>query len=176
MKKLLLPLLLSALPASAREAVHVIRTEDDTRFPADASFCGEALPGANVLLGAAAYAPRFRVQDGAQVNAGAQPVGRATACLKRTVEGFTPGVVQEVALQVSLGKEGPRYRAKGTCTWLSTTVPVQGLMLVSCGLILTEGPPGLLGGAVTSLSVFNPQRLPGFITGSHWTLHAYFDK
>jgi hypothetical protein len=41
------------------------------------------------------------------------------------------------------------------------------------GRPLIEGPPGSLGGAVSSRSVFNPQHLPGLATGSHWTVHVY---
>jgi hypothetical protein len=38
-----------------------------------------------------------------------------------------------------------------------------------------EVPPGFVGGVATSNSVFNPFRLPGFGTGSLWTVRLYTD-
>jgi hypothetical protein len=38
---------------------------------------------------------------------------------------------------------------------------------------VTRGPEGFLGGAATSMSIFNPLRLQGAGTGSFWTLRAY---
>ena len=46
-------------------------------------------------------------------------------------------------------------------------------MLAGCALKLVGAPEGVLGGLVTSASVFNPYSIPGFGTGSVWTLHLY---
>jgi hypothetical protein len=38
---------------------------------------------------------------------------------------------------------------------------------------MTKFPEGVAGGAVTSVSTFNPFRLAGFATGSYWTAQIY---
>ena len=41
---------------------------------------------------------------------------------------------------------------------------------------MTAFPLGVVGGAIASLSSFNPFRLPGLTTGSYWTLQYYDDS
>jgi hypothetical protein len=38
---------------------------------------------------------------------------------------------------------------------------------------VVDGPSWMTGGAVTSLSIFNPAKLAGFATGSEWTVQFY---
>jgi len=52
-------------------------------------------------------------------------------------------------------------------------VPVPGVLLVGCALRLVEKPEGVIGGFATSSTIFNPYGIPGFGTGSVWTLHLY---
>jgi hypothetical protein len=67
------------------------------------------------------------------------------------------------------------YTALGKCTIVSNDVPRAGLILAGCNLRLVSFPDRFIGGAVTSLSTFNPLRLPGFATGSYWTVQLYTD-
>jgi hypothetical protein len=47
-------------------------------------------------------------------------------------------------------------------------------MLVGCALDVTPDPAqGIVRGVATSSSVFTPRELPGYGTGSFWTLHLY---
>ncbi|MEW6433636.1 MAG: hypothetical protein AB1730_19180 [Myxococcota bacterium] len=55
----------------------------------------------------------------------------------------------------------------------SNAVPQPFIVLAGCAPELVNGPPGTLGGVVTSASIFNPLRRPGFSTGSVWTIHEY---
>jgi len=63
--------------------------------------------------------------------------------------------------------------AVGTCQVITNNVPRPNVVLAGCALRVTQGPEGFLGGAATSLSIFNPLRLEGAGTGSFWTLRAY---
>jgi hypothetical protein len=51
--------------------------------------------------------------------------------------------------------------------------PSFGVVLAGCALRLTQGPAGFQGGIASSMSIFNPLRLPGAGTGSFWTLRVY---
>jgi hypothetical protein len=62
---------------------------------------------------------------------------------------------------------------QGSCPIASNDVPVAGIVLTSCNLVIVSGPPGTIGGLATSASVFNPRRIPGYSTGSYWTLRIY---
>jgi hypothetical protein len=56
---------------------------------------------------------------------------------------------------------------------VSNAVPRPGIVLAGCALKLTGFPAAYAGGLATSTSVFNPTGLPGFNTGSLWTLRAF---
>jgi hypothetical protein len=86
-----------------------------------------------------------------------------------SAEPFTPG--QRFAIQFDL--EDGTYVASGTCDIVSVTVPAPGVMLAGCALAIEKAPPGVVGGVATSASIFNPYGIPGFGTGSVWTLHLY---
>src|SRR5258705_5397424 len=53
------------------------------------------------------------------------------------------------------------HAAIGACQVLTNGVPTLGVDLAGCALRLTQGPTGFLGGIATSMSIFNPLRLPG---------------
>jgi hypothetical protein len=61
---------------------------------------------------------------------------------------------------------------EGACVLTSNTVPAPGVLLAGCTLPLYAGP-GVLGGLATSNSVFNPFDVPGFRTGSIWTVRVF---
>jgi hypothetical protein len=55
-------------------------------------------------------------------------------------------------------------------------VPLRGVILAGCTTAIVEAPAGFVGGVAVSNSVFNPFRLPGFSTGSLWTVRLYSEE
>jgi hypothetical protein len=110
--------------------------------------------------------------EGARVEGEGQRVGRATACVRIT--SLLPTAAPQ-PFYVRLSLRDGDYTALGTCTIISNDVPRAGLILAGCSLRLVSFPSSVVGGAVTSLSTFNPLRLPGFATGSYWTVQLYGD-
>nr|BDT38638.1 hypothetical protein MFMH1_83070 [Myxococcus sp. MH1] len=161
-----------AFEARAESEVFQFRTQEDATKPADAAACAAAPFEATVKLGAGIYVPRAREQDGKWVDLGQKSVGTATACLR-----ITPGTPLAPGNQVPAHMrfvlpEGT-FAATGTCNVVSNDVPVAGLVLAGCALKLVEMPAGYVGGTVSSTSSFNPKKLPGYATGSYYTLLAY---
>jgi hypothetical protein len=105
------------------------------------------------------------------VNDDAKRVGTALACAQITDLTFPDGLQQKFYAKFEL-PDGD-YVALGTCILISNNVPAAGLVLAGCTLKLITAPPGVIGGAAASLSVFNAGRLAGFATGSQWTIQAY---
>jgi len=74
--------------------------------------------------------------------------------------------------EFQIGKK--RVIGEGECVLASNNVPTPGLVLAGCTLAL--GPtPGVRGGVATSNTVFNPLGVPGFDTGSMWTVRLFGD-
>jgi hypothetical protein len=138
----------------------VFQTVEDAAIPAKPAGC--PWPDANVFLGG-----RMRRVDGGDELGIAQACARVGAALE-------PGA--EVPFYVEFRFDGgDLYRAEGSARVLTNDVPAAGIVLAGCALRIVNGPDGLVGGVVTSASVFNPARRPGAETGSTWTLLAYFD-
>lgn len=164
-------LLLAPAVAFAQARVLQFRSAEDPNSPADPAVCALAPFAANLRIGGTLYAYPTRRDDGqVEVNR-SHPIGRATACAQITSLAFPAGLQQKffVGLQLPDGN----YTAAGTCTIVSNDVPRRGLVLAGCSLKLTSFPAGVTGGAVVSLSTFNPLRLQGFATGSYWTVQIY---
>jgi hypothetical protein len=160
----------AALAAGEEERVYFFRTLED---PSVAAGCP---PGDTVRLGALVFAPRG--SDGLVLAEDTdRPVGTAVGCgrlLTRTP--FDTGVQNPFAMKFDL--EDGTITATGTCTVTSLTFPVPDvpapLLLLGCALHVNEDPSaGILDGAATSASVFAPASLPGYRTGSYWTIHLY---
>ena len=147
------------------------RSVEDADVTADPSVCAAAPFTANVVLGASLWSEAVRVSDGRVMNDGVRRVGTATACIRITDPTFPPGLPQQFHAQFRT-EEGV-FDATGACTLLSNDVPAPGLVLGGCHLAIVDPPSYVVGGAVTSLSVFNPARLDGYATGSEWTLQYY---
>ncbi|HEX2189790.1 MAG TPA: hypothetical protein VHG51_12865 [Longimicrobiaceae bacterium] len=98
-------------------------------------------------------------------------IGTATACARITDPAFTPDARFDFHVCFDL-PEGT-VTATGGCTLISNDLPVPGIVLAACHLWVVEAPAGFSGGAAASLSVFNPRRLPGYDTGSWWTVKLY---
>lgn len=167
-----LALLLAPALASAQAArVLQVRSAEDPASPPDPAVCAQAPFRSNLRLGGTLYSYPTREEDGRVLVQESRPVGRATACARITSLGFTPGLVQQFFIRLSL--PGGDYTANGTCTIVSNAVPKGGLVLAGCNLAVTSAPDGVIGGAVTSLTTFNPFRLAGFSTGSYYTVQVY---
>lgn len=160
-----------AQAAPADDTTFVFRSVEDAAFPPDDTICAQAPFRVNVKLGASLWSQVTRLVDGRAVVEKAVRVGRATACVELTNFLFPPGLAQNfyAVFDLPLG----RFVANGTCTLTSNNVPQAGLVLAGCALKVISGPPGVLGGVVTSASTFNPAQLSGFSTGSVWTLVTY---
>lgn len=164
-------LALLALPALAGERVYLLRTQEDP------SVLPDCPAGDTVRLGALVYAPRSRASDGRVMKDAGAPIGTAIGCGKLlSYMPFDPEVQSPFAMRFDL--DDGTFTAKGTCTITSLTFPIPGvpapLMLVGCALRVDADPSqGVVNGLATSASVFTPRPLPGYGTGSFWTLQLY---
>ena len=131
--------------------------------------------GANLFLGATLWSMQTRASDSRVVDEAVQQFGTAAACGLITTA-LIPGTLVPFYVEFTL-EQGPdksdTYVAVGSCQVITNNVPRPGVVLAGCALRVTQGPEGFLGGAATSMSIFNPARLPGAGTGSFWTLRAY---
>lgn len=157
--------------ALAGERTLVVKTFEDDRFHADLATCqATGYSPLNVILGASVWSLRTHAKDGEVVNDAVRFLGTATGCGQMT--SAVPYAAGQLFL-IRFDLEDGSYVAKGTCDIASVTVPRVGIMLAGCALRIESGPAGVIGGIATSASVFNPYGLPGFGTGSIWTLHLY---
>jgi hypothetical protein len=166
--------LVLALPASALagEVVYQFRTEEDPKAVADPAAACKAAPfEANVRLAGSALVPRKLSGDGKVKVADQKKVGTALACVRITDRTFPEGSQGDIYARFEL-PEGT-FAAAGKCTAVSNAVPRAGVVLTGCALKLTEFPKAYAGGIATSTSVFNPMGLPGYNTGSFWTLRVF---
>jgi hypothetical protein len=153
------------------QTVYRFRSQEDAAFPADPAVCSAAPFAANVPLGASLWSEASSAADGRVVNPGVRVIGSATACIRITDFAFTPSSTAAMYVQFNL-PEGS-ITALGECTVTSNDVPRSGLVLAGCQLRVQNAPSWYAGGAVTSLSIFNPARLAGFATGSEWTVQLF---
>jgi len=133
------------------------------------------------------YASQNRSKDGLVVNPQVRKTGTAYACAWLSVNELFGNLSADPPYPIDPTQPlptGPFYgefsigglelAGGGECTLTSNTMPVPGLGLVGCYLrINPDEDQGLLGGNATSNSVFNPLGLPGFQTGSFWTVHIF---
>jgi hypothetical protein len=162
-------LALAALVARADEDVLLLRTQESAEVPA---VCA---PGENIVLGAFVYAPRTRAHDGLVIREGTRPIGTAVGC--GTMTSITKGSKAPFRISFDLGRR--TVYAAGECTvsdlFAPLAVPPYPVLLVGCSLAVEPGSDeGLLHGIAGSASVFIPYAIPGYDTGSYWTLHLYY--
>jgi len=158
------------------ESVIQFRSLDDPAVMPDLEVCEGApfFPHINVLFGASFWPSRTRASDGEVVVPEVRQIGTATACMLITDPTFPVGGVAPFYIEGTAGDLD--FTGIGECTLVSNDVPVPGLILASCNLEIPADPnQGLIGGIATSNSVFNPLGIPGFGTGSYWTLHLYWE-
>ncbi|BDG01082.1 hypothetical protein [Anaeromyxobacter oryzae] len=172
-QRLAVALVLAALslPAAAGERVYLLRSQE---HPDVTPACPA---GDTVRLGAYLYAPRSRASDGLVMKDAGRPVGTAIGCGKiLTYTPFDPKVKSPFSMVFAL--DDGTFTAQGTCEITSLTFPVPGvpapLLLVGCALkVNPDAALGVVNGVATSASVFTPVALPGYGTGSFWTLQLY---
>ena len=174
--------LLGALPAAAQggppagepgQHTLVFRSLEDPGVESHPEECPFA--GANLFLGANLWSMQTRASDARVVDEAVQQIGTAAACGLITTA-LVPGTLVPFYVEFTLDQgpdKGDTYVAVGTCQVITNNVPRPGVVLAGCALRVTQGPEGFLGGAATSMSIFNPLQLEGAGTGSFWTLRAY---
>ena len=164
-------IILLITPAFAGERVLQLRTQEDAGVVVGDEICAEAPFVPNVRLGAYAWSFETRASDGTVVNDMITDVGTARACLRIIDFAFPHFSTAEFYIHFTIGQEA--YAGLGVCTVSSNTVPEPGLVLAGCSLTLKDRASGADVGSAVSSSVFNPFNLPGYATGSYWTLKIY---
>ena len=158
------------------ESVIQFRSLDDPSVVPDLEVCERAyfFPHVNVVFGATFWPSRTRASDGEVVKPEVHQIGTATACMLITDPTFPVGGVAPFYIEGTAGDVD--FTGVGECRLTGNSVPVPGLILAGCNLKIPADPDqGLIGGIATSNSVFNPLGIPGFETGSYWTLHLYWE-
>lgn len=147
------------------------RSVEDPDFPADRNVCAQSGFTTNVFLGASLWSEATRASSGRVVNNGVRRIGSATACIRITDPTFPPGLPQ--LFYARFDTPDGIFTASGACTLISNDAPEAGLVMGGCHLRVVDGPAEMRGGAITSLSIFNPRNLAGYATGSEWTVQYY---
>jgi hypothetical protein len=131
--------------------------------------------GPNLFLGAHLYSIEERAADSEVVNETVHEIGTAAACGVLQLP-LTPSTLVPFYIEFTLGNgpdKGDTYVAQGECRPATFNVPKNGVLLAGCVLKLLSGPQPFLGGAATSLSIFNLLGVAGVTTGSFWTIRSY---
>jgi hypothetical protein len=157
--------------ACAEEVVIQFRSLEDPQGTPDLAVCADAPFVANVVTAAKLFAVRTRASDGHVVGKGQVEIGSGTGCLRVTDVTFPPFTSGPIYGDFTI--DGRTMRISGVCTLTSNDVPLRGVVLAGCATSVVEAPDGFAGGVASSNSVFNPFRLPGFSTGSLWTVRLY---
>jgi hypothetical protein len=147
----------------------VFRSMEDPSVSSQPGQCPFA--GANLFLGAILSSMQTRASDSRVVNETVHRIGTAAACGLITTA-LVPGAVVPFYIEFTLDR-GEIFVAGGNCQAITNNVPSPGVVLAACALHVTQGPEDFVGGVATSMSIFNPARLPGAGTGSFWTLRVY---
>ena len=152
-------------PQDDGEDVLLLRTQES---PEVTPVCPE---GDNIRLGAYVYAPRTR-WNGVVVAEGDRPIGTAIGCGK--IASLLPYQPNDFSMRFALDRGV--ITAKGKCFvgdgWYPLPDVPAPVLLVGC--TLTVDPDAEIAhGIATSSSVFLLASVPGFDTGSYWTLRLY---
>jgi hypothetical protein len=151
------------------ERAYVFRTlQDPSIDPIPPDRCPGG-PGTLFNANGYAYSIATRASDGMVVQEHPKRVGVVRSCTRITsiAEGATaPGYVE-----IQIG--GDTYTGSGVVRTTSVDVPKAGVVLAGSAVRLQTGPDGFVGGIATSASVVLLGPVPGFHTGSFWTLRVY---
>lgn len=155
--------------AGSGQDIHIVRSVEDPNVTPDVSVCDLASFTPNAVLAASLYAVNTRSSDALLVNT-SKRVGFGTACLRIT--SLNVGATAQMFSEFNIGDT--RVLGEGSCLVAETSVPAAGLILAGCTIAI-DPAPGVSGGVATSNTVFNPFGLPGFETGSIWTVQLFTD-
>jgi hypothetical protein len=169
------------IPAAAQEmekTVILFRSMDDPDIPPDPAICDPANAGfvPNVFLGASLWSSTTRANNGVVVKEKVRQIGTATACALLTDPTFTPFDVE--APFYFEGTVGDLYlAAEGECQVTNNALLEGGPVFVGCYLdvIPQRSTPGIKWGQATSNSTFAPIAVPGFETGSFWSIQLIWE-
>jgi len=168
---------INGLSFAAEETVYQFRSFDDPDVPANPEVCinapfyDENFPS-YVVLGASLWSLQSNAAEGKVVNEAIHQVGTGDVCAK--VTDLSVGTSAPIYLEFELNDM--LIKGDGSCLVTSNNIPVNGLILTGCSYTIYDDlDNNLLGGIATSNSIFNPFNLPGFQTGSFWTVHLYSD-
>jgi hypothetical protein len=153
-----------------RAHTFLVRTvEDPSVAPVPNSDCPG---GAGLILKPRGFAWSIatRAKDGMVVKQRIQRVGVVSTCTRVTFP-LVEGDTAPMHAQIELG--GDEYVGDGACRVTSNGVPQGGVVLAGCALRLHDGPDGFVGGIAASASILTLGPVPGFETGSFWTLRVY---
>lgn len=158
-------LTLVAAPALAADEVYLFKTQESDAVETN------CLPGQNIILGAYVYAPRSRGTDAKVMREFGEPVGTVVGC--GTMTSISIGATAPFTMDFNL--QGRRIFAAGKCEVtqrIFTAASPYPVLMVGCSLAV-EGSAAepTLSGIATSASIFNSFNVPGYETGSYWTLH-----
>ena len=118
-----------------------------------------------------AWSLATRASDGMVVGEQIHPVGSVSTCARLPFP-IVEGDTAPTFARIELG--GDTYTASGRCRATSNGAPLPtGVVLAGCALRLKTGPPAFVGGIATSASVLTLGTVPGFQTGSFWTVRVY---
>jgi hypothetical protein len=153
------------------ERTYVVRTVEDPSLPPVPDSDCPSGPGIIIKPRGFAWSLATRASDGKVVKEQIQPVGSVSTCARLTFP-IAEGDTAPTFARIELG--GDTYTASGRCRATSNGDPLPtNVVLAGCALRLQTGPPGFVGGIVTSASVVLLGQVPGFQTGSFWTVRAY---
>ncbi|MBF5046098.1 MULTISPECIES: hypothetical protein [Myxococcaceae] len=165
--------LLAAQPALAGERTYIFRSVEDASTPPDPAVCAQASFVANVKLGGSLWWQQTSPVDARVAPRLQRRIGKATACVRINDFTFPTALDKSPNFYVAFDLPAGHFTAEGICKIISNDVPVGMLIIGGCALKLTSWPARFSGGAVSSLSVLNPFRQPGFNTGSTYVLQVY---
>lgn len=151
------------------ERAYVVRTiEDPSIDPIPPTRCPSG-PGTLFNANGYAYSIATRASDGMVVQVHPKRVGVIRTCSR--VTSIAEGATAPSYAEIEIG--GDTYTASGVVRATSVGVPQAGVVLAGSALRLQTGPDGFVGGIATSASVVLLGPVPGFHTGSFWTLRVY---
>jgi hypothetical protein len=162
------------LPVMAQDVektVIVFTSMNDPNIPPDLDACYPENSGfvPNVVLGASLWAFQTRSKDGVMVKEKVRQIGTATACMRLT---------DTEALNYLEFEIGDLFiAARGACLSTYDAILEGGPMFATCGLsVLPEhSTEGIKWGQASNNSTFAPFPIPGFETGSLWTIQLIWE-
>src|SRR5262245_23711470 len=151
------------------ERAYVVRTiQDPSIDPIPPSRCPSG-PGALLNANGYAYSIATRASDGMVVEVHPERVGVIRTCTRVTSIGEGAMAPSYAEMEIA----GDTYTASGSVRTTSVGVPQAGVVLAGSALRLQTGPDGFVGGIASTASGVVLGTVPGFHTGSFWTLRVY---